>query len=258
LDVDAARQVEAHQRVDGLRRRIDDIDQPFVRTHFELFAGILVFVHRAQDRDDLPLRRQRDRSRNAGAGTLGGLHDFLGRLVQNPMIVRFQTNANLLLGHEMFPPSVAQFEIGHTPREFPDDGGLHHDKGAGCIGNLPHHRIVTDQRSQLYKKSDGKATVFWAAGRPGGGVGTAGPGGAPRRTRDGPAKNGETRLMQPGFRIVRFVCDRVSSKYYFSMEATVPAPTVRPPSRIAKRVPTSMAIGAISSTVTVTLSRSEE
>src|SRR5262245_43631871 len=38
------------------------------------------------------------------------------------------------------------------------------------------------------------------------------------------------------------------------MEATTPAPTVLPPSRMAKRKPSSMAIGAISSTSIVTLS----
>ena len=36
--------------------------------------------------------------------------------------------------------------------------------------------------------------------------------------------------------------------------ATTPAPTVRPPSRMAKRSPSSIAIGAISSTSIVTLS----
>ena len=38
------------------------------------------------------------------------------------------------------------------------------------------------------------------------------------------------------------------------ISVTVPAPTVRPPSRIAKRSPSSIAIGAISSTVRLTLS----
>jgi len=36
--------------------------------------------------------------------------------------------------------------------------------------------------------------------------------------------------------------------FYSTIEATTPAPTVRPPSRIAKRRPSSIAIGAISST----------
>ena len=41
---------------------------------------------------------------------------------------------------------------------------------------------------------------------------------------------------------------------YSTIEATIPAPTVRPPSRMAKRSFSSMAIGTISSTSTVTLS----
>src|SRR5450830_1363297 len=45
-----------------------------------------------------------------------------------------------------------------------------------------------------------------------------------------------------------------SLKIYFKIFATTPAPTVRPPSRIAKRKPSSMAIGLISFTVIDTLS----
>lgn len=41
---------------------------------------------------------------------------------------------------------------------------------------------------------------------------------------------------------------------YFSIVATTPAPTVRPPSRIENLVPSSIAIGAINSTVISTLS----
>jgi len=43
------------------------------------------------------------------------------------------------------------------------------------------------------------------------------------------------------------------SRYSITL-ATTPAPTVRPPSRIAKRRPSSIAIGAIKLTVTDTLS----
>src|SRR5205807_1383723 len=47
LDVDAGRKVELHQRVHGLRSRIDDIEQPLVRAHLELFPALLVDVRRA-------------------------------------------------------------------------------------------------------------------------------------------------------------------------------------------------------------------
>src|SRR5207245_11040663 len=41
---------------------------------------------------------------------------------------------------------------------------------------------------------------------------------------------------------------------YLTISVTVPAPTVRPPSRMANRSPLSMAIGVISSTTSPTLS----
>ncbi len=46
----------------------------------------------------------------------------------------------------------------------------------------------------------------------------------------------------------------VSTYYYTITSDTVPAPTVRPPSRIAKRRPLSIATGVISSTTSCTLS----
>jgi hypothetical protein len=45
-----------------------------------------------------------------------------------------------------------------------------------------------------------------------------------------------------------------SSAHYSMILATTPAPTVRPPSRIAKRRPSSIAIGAINSTTILMLS----
>src|SRR5688572_9661025 len=60
LDVDARRQVELHQRIDRLRRRVDDIEQALVRAHLELLAALLVDVRRAVDREALDARRQRN------------------------------------------------------------------------------------------------------------------------------------------------------------------------------------------------------
>src|SRR5262245_33396973 len=47
LDVDAGGEVELHQRVHGLRRRIDDVEQALMRAHLELFAALLVDMRRA-------------------------------------------------------------------------------------------------------------------------------------------------------------------------------------------------------------------
>src|SRR5882757_4910255 len=61
LDVDAGGEIELHQRVHRLRRRVDDIEQALVRTHLELLAALLVDVRRAVDREFLDPGRQRNR-----------------------------------------------------------------------------------------------------------------------------------------------------------------------------------------------------
>src|SRR3954468_817499 len=38
LDVDTGRQVQAHQRVDGLRGGVDDVDEALVGAHLEVLA----------------------------------------------------------------------------------------------------------------------------------------------------------------------------------------------------------------------------
>src|SRR5699024_10519762 len=44
FDVDAGGQVEAHQRVDRLRRRIHNVDKPLMCAHLEMLAAVLVFM----------------------------------------------------------------------------------------------------------------------------------------------------------------------------------------------------------------------
>ena len=71
---------------------------------------------------------------------------------------------------------------------------------------------------------------------------------AARLTQKGPAAR---RATGP---FLRSVSCQKQRRPYLVILATTPEPTVRPPSRIAKRRPSSMAIGAISLTPMVTLS----
>src|SRR5215472_6033533 len=57
LDVDAGGEVELHERVHGLRRRVDDVEQALVGAHLELLAALLVNMRRAVHRELLDLRR---------------------------------------------------------------------------------------------------------------------------------------------------------------------------------------------------------
>src|SRR6476619_2242996 len=60
LDVDAGGEVELHQRVHRLWRRIDDVEEALVRAHLELFAALLVDVRRPAHRALLDTSRQRN------------------------------------------------------------------------------------------------------------------------------------------------------------------------------------------------------
>src|SRR3981189_3429884 len=76
LDVDAGGEIELHQRVHRLRRRIDDIEQPLVCAHLELLAALLVDVRRTIDGEFLDPGRQRDRTAHLRTGALGRPYDL--------------------------------------------------------------------------------------------------------------------------------------------------------------------------------------
>src|SRR5947207_1510631 len=97
LDVDARGEIELAERVDRLLRGLEDVEQPLVGSHLELLTGFLVDVRRAVDRESLDARRQRNRPGDPPARTLHGLDDLLHGLVEQPVIVRLQANADLLV-----------------------------------------------------------------------------------------------------------------------------------------------------------------
>src|SRR5262249_36188999 len=157
LDVDAGGEVELHQRVHGLRSRVDDVEHALVGADLELLARLLVDVRRAVDRELLDAGRQRDRPAHLRAGPLGRAHDLAGRGIEHAMIEGFQPDSDICAVH-------------------------------------------------------------------------------------GLARSALLRLL-----VVTCGC-------YLAILVTTPAPTVRPPSRIANRRPSSIAIGWISSTTIRALS----
>src|SRR5579871_113357 len=99
LDVHAGREGELHERVHGLRGRVDDVEHAFVRADFELLARLLVDVRRAVDGELLDERRQRDRPAHRRAGALGRIDDLARRMVQHPVVEGFEPDAYVLSIH---------------------------------------------------------------------------------------------------------------------------------------------------------------
>src|SRR4051794_5783101 len=99
LDVDASRQVETHQRVDGLRRGVDDVDEALVRAHLEVLAGVLVLVRRADDAVHVLLGRQRHRAGDLRTRAGNRVHDLARRGVDHLVVIGLEPDADLLSRH---------------------------------------------------------------------------------------------------------------------------------------------------------------
>src|SRR5688572_3654664 len=117
LDVDAGREVELHQGIDGLRGRFDDVEQPLMGADLELLARLLVDVRRAVDGELLDPARQRDRPAHLRARPLRRRHDLRGRRIEHAVIERLQADPNVLSVH-FFASSRERARSGDRARSF--------------------------------------------------------------------------------------------------------------------------------------------
>src|ERR1700732_5058020 len=101
LHIDARGQIELHQSVDRLRRRIDDVENPFMSPYLELFARFLIDMRRPVDAEFLDLRRQRNGAPHLGARPLRRRDNLLRRGIEDSMIECLEANANILAVHLM-------------------------------------------------------------------------------------------------------------------------------------------------------------
>src|SRR6195952_1894113 len=99
LDVNTGGQVELHQSIDGLRSRVDNVEQALVGAHLELFTALLVDVRRTVDGELLDAGRQRNGSASLSTGTFRRVHDLAGTRIENSMVERLETDANILAVH---------------------------------------------------------------------------------------------------------------------------------------------------------------
>src|SRR4051794_7279663 len=142
LDVDAGRQVETHERVDGLRRGVDDVDETLVRAHLEVLAGVLVLVRRADDAEDVLLRGQRHRAGHLRARPGHGVHDLPRRGVDHLVVIGLEPDADLLSRHPASFPSrltTVSGRLGEAVRPAPAPGprgGLPHVSPTPAVGRV--------------------------------------------------------------------------------------------------------------------------
>jgi len=97
LNIHTRSDIEFSQCVDGLLSRLQDIKQSLMGSDLELIAGLFIDVRRSIDRKPFDSRRERIRTRHSPTGALYSLYNLSHRLIQHPMIVRFQPNSNFLI-----------------------------------------------------------------------------------------------------------------------------------------------------------------
>src|SRR5690242_7290021 len=96
LYVYARRQIQLHQRIHRVLRRLKNIEQALVGPDFKLLPALFIHVGRTKHRVEISHGRQRNGSRHRCPGAFGRIDDFGRRLVQDPVIVRLEANANAL------------------------------------------------------------------------------------------------------------------------------------------------------------------
>src|ERR1700730_11121176 len=145
--VHAWRKIELHERVHGVWRGLENIDQALVSAHFELLTRFLVHVRRAQHRPTIDGGTQRNRPSYIGAGTLCGVHNFLGGLVENSLIVHLQAYTDFVaLSHKLFDDlrdracahGVAAFANGEAQTLFESYWGDEGDFAADVVAGHHH------------------------------------------------------------------------------------------------------------------------
>jgi len=87
LDIHAARQVEAHQGVDRLVGGLENIDKPVMGAELEVLHRFFIDRGAPDDAKAPNVRWERNWTGNSRAGSLRGVSDFLGRLVDNAVII---------------------------------------------------------------------------------------------------------------------------------------------------------------------------
>lgn len=94
FDIDAAWQVEPHQRVDGLIGGLKDIDEPIVRSKLKVLHGLLVNVRAADNAETANIGGKGNRAADSSTRALSSFNDFLRRLIDHSVIIGTQANTN--------------------------------------------------------------------------------------------------------------------------------------------------------------------
>ena len=106
LNLNTSGKLQGHQGLDALLVGVENIDQSLVGAALELLTAVLVLVHCTKNGNDFALGRQRDRARNLSVGTLCSFYDLLRCLIDQRVVISFQSDSDFLcVSHCVFSSS---------------------------------------------------------------------------------------------------------------------------------------------------------
>src|SRR4051794_23166106 len=272
LDVHVSRQVEPHERVDGLRRGVDDVDQSLVGAHLEVLAAVLVLVRRTDDAVDVLLRRQRHRTDDRRTSARHRVDDLARRAVDDLVVVGLQPDADLLSRHRFVELSLVAGAAG------PESAGAAPGVGSCPTPEVGRVAVATRAGADILRcrsSSGSSRTPAWAGRRHAFLAVRRGAGSRPPRWSAAPGRVEQLVQCARGTRALANPLEADAGArspaaprgpgcapgprgrwcwYYLMILVTRPAPTVRPPSRMVKPMPSSIAIGWMRSTFMSVLS----
>src|SRR5262245_3657035 len=97
LYIHSGRDIELAQGIDRLLRRLENIEEPFVRANLELIARFFIDVGRSIDGESFDPSGQRNRPCYPPTGAPHRLDNLSHRLVQHAVVIGFEPNPNLLI-----------------------------------------------------------------------------------------------------------------------------------------------------------------
>jgi len=98
-------QIELHKASTGLRCRIDNVEKALVGAHLDLLAALLVDMRRTIDGELFDRVGQRIGPRTCRR-SVSPCYDSHASGIENSMVERLETNANILAVHRRFVFSV--------------------------------------------------------------------------------------------------------------------------------------------------------
>src|SRR5580693_5762574 len=140
LHIHARRQVQLHQRIHRLLRRLENIEQPLMRANLELLPRLLIHVRRTQHAVLVLHRRQRNRPRDLCPSAPSGFNNLARRLIQNAVVVSLKPTANPLFSNHvslsLTPPGVAGRKEPAASSK-PHHLSCHPERDAFCLAKDP-------------------------------------------------------------------------------------------------------------------------